>query len=347
MAGAFAPSLANADEPAVAEGEAGRTGRTSALSWVRQPGADDCIGAPALAAAVEARLHRRVFVPPSDAEVSLEGTISRAKTGNMYIARFRVADRYGHVLGERDVQENATSCTLLDEKLALVVSLLIDPEAALGEAAPPPDASATPPPPPTAPVATAPVATAPAPEGPAAARPRPPWRWFVGLELGGAGGIVPDVGWSIAAGALITPPRLPGLRVRAGSFLPASQRLEGGSRADISLVMGELALCPLELRRAPLGLTVCAGGLGGQLSGRGSGFTDSMSTSSAFGAVDLTMLAELDLTRSLGLTLAPSLVVPVTRSQLAYVDDAGLKQTFFEVSAVGVALALGVMVGSR
>src|SRR5207244_12316805 len=99
---------AQADTPA---------GRTSALSWVRQPGTEECMGAPALAAAVEVRLRRRVFVPPTDAEVSVEGTIALVKKGT-YKATFRVADRQGKVLGTRDFEKNAPSCSALDDDLA-------------------------------------------------------------------------------------------------------------------------------------------------------------------------------------------------------------------------------------
>jgi hypothetical protein len=308
---------------------------------VRQPGAEGCIGAPALAAAVEKQLRRRIFVPPTDAELSVEGTVSRGP-GNKFHARFRVADRQGRVLGERDVEETATSCDRLDEKLAFVVSLLIDPDAASGAVPPPVEEPAPRPPPPPEPKTPPPRV-----EEPASRPPRsPPWFWFVGVDFGGAAGVVPDIGWSVAASALISPPKLPGLRLRATSFFPNSRRFEERASADVSLVTGELALCPLEVRQRPFGMSLCVGGLVGELSARGDGFADSRRTSMVFGAVALDVVGTLSLSRMFGITLTPSLIVPVSKGRLAYEDAEGARQSFFEVSAVGASIAVGFAVGS-
>jgi len=330
-----------------------RTGRTSALSWVRLPGAEACIAAPALAAAVEARLGRRVFVPPSDAELSVEGTIAYRPEARKFHASFRVADRDGKVLGSRDVDESATSCDKLGDRLAFVLSVLIDPEAALAPAEPP-TAAANDPPPEPAPRASAervtPVqAGGPPPAPPAPPRPTPSgtWRWMAAAEFGGSAGLVPDVGWVIAGSVLVTPPRWPGLRAKASSFLPSSRRIEGLALAEIGLVAGELAVCPLEARRAPFGITACLGAFVGQLSARGQGFPDSRGYSTTVGGGVLEAVAELAFTRWLSLTLSPALVVPLSRARLAYDDAASVRRTIFELSAVGGSVALGLAIGSR
>lgn len=325
------------------------TGRTSALSWVRLPGAEGCVGAPKLAAAVEARLGRRVFVPPADAEISVEGTVAYRADTKRFKATFRVADRAGSVLGVRDVEESVTSCDKLDERFAFVLSVLIDPDAALG--APPAAGEATPlPPPEAAPVAPAPAALA-KPETPAAPapplRPAEPWRWLAGVDFGGAAGIVPDVGWVFSGGAIVTPPGWPGLRAKGSSYLPTSRRVEGVARAEIGLVTGEVGICPLQLRRAPFGLTVCLDGMLGELSARGSGFPDSRGYGTLLGGIVLDVVAELAVTRAVVLTLSPALVVPLSRARLAYDDAAGDRHTLFEVAPVGGSIALGLAVGSR
>lgn len=324
------------------------TGRTSALSWVRLPGAEGCIGAPALAAAVETRLARRVFVPPADAQISVEGTIAYRADTKRFKATFRVADHDGAVLGVREVEDTAASCDKLDERLAFVLSILIDPESALG--APAALAAPTAPAPTAEPasqpaLATPPPKEAPAPTPPDA--PAEPWRWMVGADFGGATGVVPGVGFLVSGSALVAPPRWPALRARGSSYLPTSRRIEGSARAEVSLVTGELAVCPLEFRRPPFGLTLCVGGLLGQLSARGEGFAASQSYDTLLGGVALDALAELAVTRSLMLTLSPSLLVPLSRARLAYDDATATRRTIFEVAPVGGSLALGLAVGSR
>jgi hypothetical protein len=324
-----------------------RTGRTSALSWVRLPGADGCIGAPALAASVEARLGRRVFVAPADAEISVEGTVAYRADTKRFKATFRVADRGGAVLGVRDVEESVSSCDKLDERFAFVLSVLIDPEAALGPAplpAPTGDGANVPArseaaPPPAAKPEASPAAPSVAPDE--------PWRWLAGADFGGAAGLVPDVGWVLSGSALLTPPHWPGLRAKGSSYLPTSQRIEGVARAEIGLVTGEIGICPLQIRRAPFGITVCLGGLLGELSARGTGFSDSRGYSTLLGGIVLDVVGELAVTRAVILTLSPAFVVPLSRARLAYDDAVGDRRTIFEVAPVGGSIALGIAVGSR
>ncbi|MBX3192299.1 MAG: hypothetical protein KF819_35240 [Labilithrix sp.] len=316
--------------------------RTSALSWVRLPGADACIAAPALAAAVEARLGRRVFVPPSDAELSVEGTIGYDAKSKRYHATFRVADRDGKVLGTREVDERADACDKLDDRLAFVLSILIDPDAALDPApARPPDPAPAPaPPPPTAP---------PAPREEPPPAPPEPWRWLAGADFGGAAGLVPDVGWVVSGHGILTPPKWPGLRAKGSSFLPTSRRVEGIARADITLVTGELAICPVQVRSRPFGFNACLGGMLGQLGARGGGFPDSRGYDTLLGGIVVDTLVELAVTRSpdLVFTLSPALVVPLSRARLAYDDAGGVRRTIFEVSPVGGSLSLGLAIGAR
>jgi hypothetical protein len=334
----------------VAHGEPGRTGRTSALSWVRLAGAEGCIGAPALAEAVEKRLHRRVFVPPSDAEVSVEGTVGPGGPGR-FRATFRVADRDGKVLGARTIEEPAKSCGDLDDRIAFVLSLLIDPEAALAtpESAPPPVATVGQPPLEAAPAqvpAPSPPPRVEAPPPPPPER-RAPWRWLVGVDFGGSVGLVPDVGWVVSGRALVAPPRWPSLLLEGSSYLPESRRIEGVALVDIGLVTGALGVCPLELRHPPFGFGVCVAGMLGDLSARGQGFPDSRGYSTLLGAAEIELLGELAFTSWLTMTLAGALVVPLSRATLAYDDAAGTRHTIFEIAPVGASLSVGLAVGSR
>lgn len=325
------------------------SGRTSALSWVRLPGAEGCMGAPKLAAAVEDRLGRRVFVPPADAEISVEGTVAFRADTKRFKASFRVADRSGAVLGVRDVEESAATCDKLDDRFAFVLSVLIDPDALGGPAAideptplPPPSRSAAAPPPPVARTDS----PEPPPRGPAPSAPEP-WRWLAGADFGGSGGLVPEVGWVVSAFAIVTPPHWPGLRAKGSSFLPASQPVERSASTDISLVLGQVGICPLQIRRPPFGFSACLDGMLGELSAQGAGFAESRRYATWIGGVALDVVAELAVTRTVLLTASPALVVPLSRVRLAYDDATGSRRTLYEAAPAGGSLALGVAVGAR
>jgi hypothetical protein len=108
----------------------------AALSWVRETGAEACISAPLLGARVE-RLVGPVLVPAPAASVSVEGVIVRR--GQRYAARIVVSEAGGRVLGERDVlgveaaAGEEPDCRKLDDQLAFVIAVAIDPNAALAE----------------------------------------------------------------------------------------------------------------------------------------------------------------------------------------------------------------------
>jgi hypothetical protein len=108
----------------------------AALSWVREPGAEGCIGAPELGTRVE-RLVGPVLVAAPSGEVSVEGKIGRR--GQHFAALIVISDAHGAVLGERAVQGRDAApgatpdCRALDDQLAFVIAVAIDPNAALAE----------------------------------------------------------------------------------------------------------------------------------------------------------------------------------------------------------------------
>jgi hypothetical protein len=107
--------VARADEPS--------------LSWVRLPGAEDCIGAPELAALVEQRIGRPVLRAPSRAEISIEGRVAKEGDGG-WLAVIDVADRRGGLLGRRELHITGEPCSALDRPASLIISVLIDRDAA-------------------------------------------------------------------------------------------------------------------------------------------------------------------------------------------------------------------------
>jgi hypothetical protein len=106
----------------------GRT-RSSSLSWVRAPGAEACISTQALAREVERHIGP-VFVPPADAELSIEGLVARQLEPQGFIVRIAVSDERGLLLGSRELRAGGPDCRVLDAATALIIALAIDREAA-------------------------------------------------------------------------------------------------------------------------------------------------------------------------------------------------------------------------
>ena len=109
-----------------ARAETGTTS-TSALSWVRLPGAGSCIGTAELGSRVEAHLGRRVFATATTADVSIEGHVE--PRGHKFTVTLGGARRDGTSLGTRELESEGPDCRTLDAGLVLVIALMIDPDA--------------------------------------------------------------------------------------------------------------------------------------------------------------------------------------------------------------------------
>lgn len=142
--GAAFAALGAAEVPAAAE-----PARPAALSWVRAPGAELCASGPALAEEVERVLGGAALVPASQAEITVEGRVARA--GGSFETSLTLVSRAGAVLGTRRITTAGPGCGALTAEVALVVALMIDPDAALrsrassGGSAAPSAGSAAPP----------------------------------------------------------------------------------------------------------------------------------------------------------------------------------------------------------
>jgi hypothetical protein len=226
------------------------------------PGSESCIATQALARSVEERLGRRVFVSAAEADVSVEGRIEKRAAGGWHSV-ITIRDGKGALLGTRELDRPDGACTTMNEPLALVIAVMIDPEAKLSSSSPPPL------PPPSAPPAPAP---APAPAPPVTSvptdldlAPRPPhakepWRFQGDAVATITSGIAPDVdpGGSIA-GTLFLPNGIPiGLRGYGSLFLPTKAAQDGASASFDLFYLGS-AVCPT-MRRPAVTLMLCFGG---------------------------------------------------------------------------------------
>jgi hypothetical protein len=106
--------------------------RAAALHWVRMPGAEDCSGGDVISRAVEAKLRREVFPAPRDASVLIEGRVERAAGGYRASLEMRASD--GTLLGSRELSSPKDDCEELSETVAVVLAVMIDPDAAPGNA---------------------------------------------------------------------------------------------------------------------------------------------------------------------------------------------------------------------
>ena len=93
------------------------------FSWVRLPGAESCIAQAELAANVEARIGRPVFVRPSGALVLIEGRIAPDAAG--FEAVIAVSDPDGRLYGERELALAGADCRALDDMVALVIAVTL------------------------------------------------------------------------------------------------------------------------------------------------------------------------------------------------------------------------------
>jgi hypothetical protein len=143
------------------------------LSWERGPGAEECIGAPALEKALENHLGYAAFA--AEGILSVHGAVSRSAAPPGFRAEVELRDREGKDLGRREVEVKGAACRALDEALVLVLALAIDAQlsAAARSSAPVQDEGGGLPAPPNE--AQPPPAPAPAPEPvPTASSPPPP-----------------------------------------------------------------------------------------------------------------------------------------------------------------------------
>lgn len=335
--------------------------RTSSLSWVRLPGAESCISTRALAEAVEARLRRPVIISAAQADLSIEGRISPLESG--FRAVVVVSSPDGAVLGERTIDQEVDDCRVLDERLALVIAVMIDPEAAL---APDPeeqvDESASIEDDPEGETSTTnssavpetdllaanelagsheqaiPQENLPADAGP----PPTPFRTDLSASFQlGLGGL-PGVAFGPAVGVILDPSRFWPIELEIGSFIAArAERLDGPGSARFDQVAGGLLLCaPFE--RRSLRIHGCLGIHAGALRAEGEAFDTTHRRWRPL--VNAAMRGRLlwNPWSSLVLRAGVTLVVPFIRDRFLFTDEQRQQLELFEPFPVSVTFEIGL-----
>ena len=315
--------------------------KPSSLSWVRLEGAESCITTQALARAVEARLGHAVFVSPSEAELSVEGSVGPNLGPVKWRATVALRGRDGAMMGTRTLESAEATCATLDDKLALAIAIMIDPEGALTKHAPPPP---PPPPPPVEHTVYVPVPV-PVPVPAPAPDPRPTWHTEPQAGVGLYLGFTPQIGFGIfGAVNVATPVAHVGFRV-AGHFVVPNGIAIGAGRAEAWVAQGSAAYCPLFGEAGRMSSYLCVGGTAGLFHASGEGMPSTRSgTLPLLGAV-LEWSASVRIVGPLTAGATASLGVSVLRGRIAYTDPTGRETEVYATGLLG--FSGGVFVGLR
>ncbi len=322
LTGLFAASVAHAAP------------RTSSLSWVRLAGADACVSTQDLARDVETRLGRSVFVSPARADLSVEGRIEPAHGKPGWHAVIVLRDAKGVTLGTRELARDAASCDAMREPLALVVALMIDPDASTAPPSPlaPPPTVPAPPPQTIVVEKQVPVYVA-VPAPPAASPPpEPTWHIDVGASLAASVGVLPHVEPGIAGSALLEPPWFVPLEAYGALWLDSTA--DGGPTFALAYVGG--GLCPLRYRDELLHLYACASGQLGYMK------ATSPDSAQVHVAGVLEGRGSVKLFGPIAARAGASLVVPILRPSFDYTDSQTGQAAAFRMSAVAAVLDAGL-----
>ncbi len=302
---------------------------SASLAWARADGAEACIAAPELARAIESRLGYAVFGSPASADVTVEGSVAPLGKGAGFRASFRVLDAKGEVLGSRQVEIHEASCRSMDERAALVGSILVDDVEQAKKRVEPSPAPTTPSPPPPA-QPPPPVPNAPN-EKPNAPAPAPSsWRFSADAGLGLLVGVAPGPALGFAATVTVSPPRFGAFYLGAGLFPSTSTSTGRGSSAEVlaDAQFGTVGFCPLVEEGKRLEGLLCGGVLIGGLRAQGSGFDDSYGDRAVVVSALVNARGSLRLVGPLAATLGVGATFGLVRAEVTYREPDGVREAF-------------------
>ncbi len=268
------------------------------LRWTREPGAETCIDPDALTAAVEARLGRIVFARTDKPAVIIDGRVSPSWHVAIWV---RNAD--GSPIGERVLDEPAASCRALDEALVLVISLIIDPNAALREPAVP-------------------------------ALSREPWHVGFGVSVLGAAGILPGASIGGALDVSIDGPVLPTIEL-LGTWWMADETRDLGQGGRFGLITGGIATrIPIWKLDTGFGLQL------GRMTGTGIGFDRVQDAVALVPAITIDPSVVWASRGRISFRAGLSLWMPLVRPQFTF-EQGGQDVVVYQPAAVAAVLHAG------
>jgi hypothetical protein len=299
------------------------------LHWVRLAGSESCIGGDALARDVERKLGRSVFPAARDAEVLIEGHVERVAGG--FRAQLRMSRGDGRIIGSRELSSQRDDCGELSETVAVVLAVMIDPDAEGRIHEPEP---------------AAPVA---APRKPAAKPPSHPdanrMSIFARVLLGVLATPEPSFGLGAAYERALG--RAGGIRIEGVTFFETrvSEPLAAAPSAavDLRLAYVGLAYCPLWLTLSRLRLAGCAGLEVGALQAQGVNLKPNAEDTQPWLSGSASLRLALRLVAALELQLGGSFMGTKEHRYMATVDSStGQTEQIGSGKSFGAAFDLGL-----
>jgi len=310
---------------------------TASLSWVRLPGSESCVPAQSLARDVEKHLGKSVFVSPSIAGLVIEGRVESDENGG-FTATLHATRADGTDLGVRTLaSQPGEACRSLDENLALVLALMIDPDAvararevnAAPPPSPPPSSPPPKPPPPRVVIKTERVLVP-------VERPEPdePWTGEARAALTVSGGVLPGAALGFLASGQVDPPGFWPIELTGYGWTEREAEVAGGG-ATFSMMAASLSACPSTSVTDSLRATACVGFLGGALRARGFGFDQVNEGTKPVVALVSSLRLALDVSGPLFVSGGMGLHAAVVRPRYLLNEPDGSERDVFQMAAVG------------
>lgn len=346
---------------AAAEGES----HTFALNWVRETGAEACVSSQALAHMLE-QVVGPVLRQPADAGFAIEGTVRKAPGTDGWLARIRVSDAAGDVLGERDLKNNERRCSTLTQSVLLVLAVIIDPdaaqrglpeavvaqlsrdaqsEAATADVVQTPETAA---PPPIATIPRQPFPDVAVVPGRAAAA-QPSWQlhlltgWLVGT------GILPETSSGPTLALRIGKPELGSLALAGTYWLPVSQSFDSPRAVDSEIhfhaAHALLSACRPVVQAGRLSLEGCLGFAAGYRWVRAEALAERRDPRRPYSGGVLSAELDVQLTRNWFAFTSVTAALLMPHARFTYEAYQGGERGLFETKALSGWLAAGMGFG--
>lgn len=283
---------------------------------------------------------RPLFVSAAQGDVSVEGRIQPAPSGRGWLAVIAIASSDGKVLGTRALNSAEASCRALDEQLALVIALMIDPEATAAEPGKAPvEAAPQAPPAPPRVIVQRETVLVPVPTP----TPPKPETWRGGAHVGPVFGVgmLPGVACGLGVRLMIDPPWSWPVLVE-GSIWRESRATEQGGAGLFRLALAGASLCPVQLGRARTRALICAGGHVGSLRMQSEGYDINREQERL--AVDLALTGRVThrIAGPLVVTAGAGLLAPIARDRFFVRVSDGSAPEVFRMAPIAAQIDLGL-----
>ncbi|MGE0547961.1 MAG: hypothetical protein AB7O24_00730 [Kofleriaceae bacterium] len=287
------------------------------LRWSRGPGTERCIDEPGLRARLDQLLGGAPLEPAAAARI-IAGRVDIHSPG--FRAIITVTDDLGDIIGRRELVELGPDCSKLDDKLSLVIALLIDPEARSQRL---PEAPAT------------------DREDPLVAE-RPHESWSFGFGVSGVTtvGLLPHANLGAQASLTVAPPRLPAFVMSAAAWQPETVKTIAGD-GRFTLAGAGVAACVQIARIRRVNVETCLGSQAHRMTASGARFDANQHRVEWM----LRALAEVGvivpLSSRISATLHGMATVAVSRPRFTYVDGV-MDRTVYHVPLMATGIRLGL-----